>query len=105
MEPLGIALLGCGTVGSGVARLLLTENERLSRRAGRPLRLRWVLVRDPSKPRGVALPSDIITTDFRTVLRDPQVMVVIELIGGLEPARHFILQSLEAGKDVITANK
>ncbi|MCS7014490.1 MAG: homoserine dehydrogenase [Gemmatales bacterium] len=105
MEPLGIALLGCGTVGSGVARLLLTENERLSKRAGRPLRLRWVLVRDPSKPRGVALPSDIITTDFRTVLRDPQVMVVIELIGGLEPARHFILQSLEAGKDVITANK
>lgn len=105
MEPLGIALLGCGTVGSGVARLLLTEGARLSRRAGRPLVLRHVLVRDVHKPRNVPLSRDVLTTDLHAILRDPQVHVVIELMGGIEFARQAMLQALEAGKDIITANK
>lgn len=105
MEPLGIALLGCGTVGSGVARLLLTEGDRLSRRAGRPLVLRHVLVRDVHKPRNVPLSRDVLTTDLHAILRDPQVHVVIELMGGIEFARQAMLQALEAGKDIITANK
>jgi homoserine dehydrogenase len=62
-EPLGIALVGCGTVGGGVARLLLEQPERLAARAGRPLALRRVVVRDPDKPRAVRLPHDPVTAD------------------------------------------
>jgi homoserine dehydrogenase len=105
MEALGIAMLGCGTVGSGVAQLLLEQQERLFRRAGRPLVLRRVLVRQPDKPRPVSLPPQLITTEFADILNDPEIRVVIELMGGLEPARQYIVRALQAGKDVITANK
>src|SRR5262249_47668045 len=79
MDALGIALIGCGTVGGGVAKLLLEKPDRLTARAGRPLELRRVVVRDPNKPRAAALPRDVVTTDFRSVLRDPRVQVVAEL--------------------------
>lgn len=104
-EPLGIALLGCGTVGSGVARLLLEQPERLAARAGRPLELRRVVVRDLNKPRPVQLPRELLTTDLQQVLRDPSIQVVAELAGGIDWARQAVLSLLEAGKDVVTANK
>jgi homoserine dehydrogenase len=104
-EPLGIALIGCGTVGGGVARLLLEQNERLAARAGRPLMLRRVVVRDPAKPRPIELPAEMVTTDLQSVLRDPQVHVGVELVGGVDWARRAVLALLEAGKDVVTANK
>ena len=97
-EPLGIALLGCGTVGTGVARLLLEQGDRLAARAGRPLALRRVLIRDPEKPRDVALPGSLLTTDLRTILRDDSVEVVVELVGGLDWARAAALEALAAGK-------
>jgi homoserine dehydrogenase len=105
MNAVGVALIGCGTVGSGVARLLLEQPRRLADRAGRPLVLKRIVVRDPAKPRGVELPRELLTTDVRLVLRDPEVQVGVELIGGLEPAREIILSLLAAGKDVVTANK
>jgi homoserine dehydrogenase len=104
-EPLGIALIGCGTVGSGVARLLLERPERLSARAGRPLMLRHVVVRDPDRPRGVALPPGALTTNLRAALADPSVGVVVELVGGTAWAKQAVLDSLAAGKHVVTANK
>jgi homoserine dehydrogenase len=104
-EPLGIALIGCGTVGGGVARLLLEQPERLAARAGRPLVLRRVVVRDPSKPRPVKLPRDLVTTDLQQVLRDPGVQVAVELAGGVDWAKQAVLSLLAAGKDVVTANK
>jgi len=104
-EPLGIALLGCGTVGSGVARLLLEQPERLEARAGRPLVLRKVVVRDPTKTRPVRLPRELLTTDLQQVLRDPSIEVVAELVGGVDWARQAVLALLAAGKDVVTANK
>jgi homoserine dehydrogenase len=104
-EPLGIALIGCGTVGSGVARLLLEEPARLAARAGRPLQLRRVLVRDPAKARAVALPPELVTTNFEAVLADPGVQVAVELVGGVSWARPAVLRLLAAGKDVVTANK
>jgi homoserine dehydrogenase len=104
-EPLGVALIGCGTVGSGVARLLLEHPERLAARAGRPLVLRRVVVRDPDRPRAVELPAGLLTTDLEQVLRDPQVQVAVELAGGVEWARQAVLRLLAAGKDVVTANK
>jgi homoserine dehydrogenase len=105
MEPLGIALVGCGTVGSGVARLLLEQPERLAGRAGRPLVLRRVVVRHPDKPRPVALPRDLLTTDLDQVIGDPAVQVAAELVGGVDFARQAVLRLLAAGKDVVTANK
>jgi len=105
MAPLGIALIGCGTVGSGVARLLLEQPDRLAARAGRPLVLRRVVVREPAKSRPVPLPSGLLTTDLRTVLGDPGIQVGVELVGGVDYARQAVLGLLEAGKDVVTANK
>jgi homoserine dehydrogenase len=104
-EPLGIALIGCGTVGGGVARLLREQSERLAVRAGRPLVLRRVVVRDPDKPRPIELPRDLVTTDLQSVLRDPHIHVGVELVGGVDWARHAVLSLLAAGKDVVTANK
>lgn len=104
-EPLGVALVGCGTVGGGVAKLLLEHPERFAVRAGRPLALRRVVIRDPHKPRAVSLPPGVISTDLDDVIRDSQVQVVAELVGGVDWARQAVLRLLEAGKDVVTANK
>ncbi len=104
-EPLGIALIGCGTVGSGVARLLLEQGDRLAARAGRPLQLRRVVVRDSSKPRPASLPRELITTDLRQVLEDRSIEVAVELVGGVAWARRAVLDLLAAGKHVVTANK
>src|SRR5713226_2029163 len=79
-EPLGIALIGCGTVGSGVARLLLEQPERLAARSARPLVLRRVVVRDVSKQRPVRLPRELLTTDLQTVLRDPSIQIAVEVV-------------------------
>ncbi|MCS7046622.1 MAG: homoserine dehydrogenase [Gemmataceae bacterium] len=100
-----IALVGCGTVGSGVARLLLEHPERLASRAGRRLRLCRVVVRDPAKPRAAAVPPELVTTDFEAVLRDPRIDVAVEVVGGTDWARRAVLDLLAAGKDVVTANK
>lgn len=104
-ESLGIGMLGLGTVGSGVARLLTQHADRLRRRSGRCLEIRRVAVRDVAKPRDVAIGPDLLTTDPHEVVRAPDVDVVVELIGGIEPARSLILQALENGKHVVTANK
>ncbi len=103
-DPLGIALIGCGTVGAGVARLLQEHSRRLQERAGRPLELRRVIVRDANKPRP-GLPAELLSTNVAEVYRDPGVHVGVELIGGLEPARAILLKLLESGKHVVTANK
>jgi homoserine dehydrogenase len=105
MEPYRIALIGCGTVGSGVAKLLLEHPDRLAARAGRRLELRHVVVRDAHKPRDVALPQDLVTTDLRQVLEDPAIDAAVEVVGGVDWARRAVLDLLAAGKDVVTANK
>src|SRR6266852_5492705 len=105
MNPLGIALIGCGTVGSGVARLLLEHADRLTARAGRPLILRRIVVRDPDKPRSISLPGELLTTNLPSVLKDPAIDGAVELVGGVDWSRRAVLDLLEAGKDVVTANK
>ncbi len=92
-------------MGGGVARLLLEQAERLADRAGRPLVLRRVVVRDRNKPRPVKLPPELVTTDLQQVLRDPGIHVGVELVGGVNWARQAVLELLNAGKDVVTANK
>jgi homoserine dehydrogenase len=102
--PLGIGLLGLGTVGTGVARVLLSKSEALERRVGRPVQVRKVLVRDLAKSRAVGGELPLVT-DARDVLDDPSIDIVVEVMGGEEPARTFILEAIERGKHVVTANK
>jgi homoserine dehydrogenase len=105
VEHVTIGLIGLGTVGTGVARLLTEHSERITRRAGRRVRWKWAAVREPRKPRGVSLDGVRVTTDARQVIDDPEVEVVIETMGGIEPALEYVLRALEAGKHVVTANK
>jgi homoserine dehydrogenase len=101
-----IGLLGLGTVGAGVVKLLESERPLLEERAGCGLDLAAVADLDLTRPReGVDLRRLPLTTDVNAVLGDPSIPIVIELIGGLEPARSFILKALAAGKHVVTANK
>lgn len=104
-DPLHIALIGCGTVGKGVARLLLDQAERLRARAGRDLVLRKVVVRDASKPRPSDIDPQLFTTDFCGVAKDPSIHVAVELVGGVDWTLRAVLDLLEAGKHVVTANK
>ena len=105
MDKTGVAIIGMGTVGTGVARLLLDHGDRTARHAGRTLWLEHVVVRDVARPRQVDLPSGVLTDRLEDVLDNPRVAVVAQLIGGLEPARSIMLRLLEAGKDIVTANK
>ena len=104
-DDYGIALIGCGTVGGGVAKLLLEHPQRLKARAGRPLVLRRVVVNDPNKPRDPFIPRQLISTDLRAVLNDPTIQAAVEVVGGTGWARQAVLDLLAAGKDVVTANK
>ena len=105
MEHVTIGLIGLGTVGTGVGRLLTEQAERIARRAGRPIRWKWAAVRDPAKPRDVRLDGVRLTTDPGQLITDPEVDVIIEVMGGIEPALQFVLAALAAGKHVVTANK
>jgi len=104
-KPVQIGLLGCGTVGSGVLSILQANAERIAARAGAPIHVRRVAVRDPRKTRSVALDPGVITTDPWQVVDDPEVDIVVEVIGGVDPARDLIAAALEKGKPVVTANK
>ncbi|HEV3143560.1 MAG TPA: homoserine dehydrogenase, partial [Gemmataceae bacterium] len=104
-EALNLALLGCGTVGGGVAKMLLEQRDRVTQRAGRALNLKRVVVRDPTKPRATPLPRDLVGTDLHAAVTDPNIQVVIELIGGVDAPRTAVLAALAAGKHVVTANK
>lgn len=100
---LGIGLLGLGTVGSAVARSFAERSRHLDDAAGRPLRLISAAVRDPARPRDA---GDVpISGDAFAVLDDPEVDIVVEVIGGTEPARDLHLAAFERGKHVVTANK
>lgn len=103
--PLKVALLGCGSVGSQVYRLLTEQSADLTARAGAPLEIAGVAVRDPSRLREAEVNPDLLTTDGLALATRPDVDIVIELIGGIEPARTFLLAALNAGKSVVTANK
>ncbi len=106
MEPIRVGLLGLGTVGSGVARVLYSHREELEEKIGAPIVLSAVVDLDITNPRkGLVLGELPLTTDPARVLDDPVVDIVVELIGGLEPARSFILRALANGKHVVTANK
>jgi homoserine dehydrogenase len=105
MDRTKVGIVGLGTVGSGVARLLLDHADRAARHAGRRLWLEQVVVQDLEKPRGVTLPEGILSTDLKRITGNKEIVAVAHLVGGLEPARTILLEILRSGKDVVTANK
>ena len=107
MKPLQVGLLGIGTVGAGTWTVLRRNAEEIARRAGRPIRITWIAERAldvaREKTRGAA---DVnLTNDAHVVLAHPDIDIVVELIGGIEPAKSFILEAIAHGKHVVTANK
>ncbi len=105
-EPsIGIGLLGGGVVGSGVARVLIDKGETLGELVGRSLSLEGVLVRDAAKRRPNGPPAGLLTTEAGDILDNPRVDVVVEVMGGQQPALDYLLRSISAGKHVVTANK
>ena len=105
MERLGVGLLGLGTVGSGVVRLLASCEPRFARLTGQSPEVRAALVRDAGRDRGVPLDRSRITSDPRRILDDPAIRIVVETVGGVGAARELTLAALKAGKHVVTANK
>jgi homoserine dehydrogenase len=105
MDTAKVAIVGFGTVGVGVARLLLEHGEGIARRAGKRLELARVVDADVKRPRNFTLPPGILTNDLARVTDDPEIVAVVELVGGHEASRAIVLKLLESGKDVITANK
>ncbi len=105
MKPVQLGLIGCGTVGAGVARLLLEEQRLLEKRVGKPLVLKYVADLDMEKDRGLTFPPGVFINDAWQIVNDPQIDIVIEMIGGQTLAKEIILSAVEKGKHVVTANK
>ncbi|HEY4421445.1 MAG TPA: homoserine dehydrogenase, partial [Pseudonocardia sp.] len=102
MTPIRVAMLGCGTVGREVVRLLREHADELAARAGAPVELAGVAVRRPHKHADL---GDLLTGDAAGLVTRDDVDVVVEVIGGIDPARSLLLEALKAGKSVVTANK
>ncbi|MDE2969383.1 MAG: hypothetical protein OXT51_04695 [Chloroflexota bacterium] len=102
-RPLGVGLLGVGLIGSRVASLLLEQ--ATADALGRPIELRKALVRRLDAPRDVALPEGVLTSDFTDVLDDDGIDVVVEVMGGEQPAADYLTRLLSKGTSVVTANK
>ncbi len=102
---LKIGQIGCGTVGSGVFKILEENRQLIANRTGCDLEVKKIAVRDFSDPRYVEVPERLLTTSVEEILDDPETDMVVEVIGGIEPARSFIIRAISNGKHIVTANK
>lgn len=105
MKPIKVGLLGLGTVGTGVVRIVEGHHEDLMSQVGSPIVIHKIAVKDRSKPRNIHIDPSKLTEDPLDVVRDPEIDVVIEVVGGITPTKEWILEALERGKHVVTANK
>lgn len=105
MKKVKIALLGLGNVGRGVWMILNSNKEEIRKRSGYDIEVSKVLVRDVKKDRGVSIPKELLTTDFNEILNDDDIKIVIEVMGGIEEAREYMLKAMDKKKHIVTANK
>ncbi len=103
MKKIGIGLLGLGTVGQGVANIISNPNDRHPLVG--ELEIVGVAVRNLQKKRDIPLPDSIFTTNAFEIVENPNIQIVVEVMGGIEPAKSLIIQAIRAGKSVVTANK
>ena len=102
---INVGLMGLGVVGTGVAAKLLGSSSSLAEVTGRKIHLKKVLVRDLSRTRDIQLPADVLTTNAKDILADPDIHILVEVMGGTDPAESYLRQGLSSGKHVVTANK
>ena len=100
-----IGMIGFGNVGQGLYRLLEKNRTLIEAKVGAQIRIKRIMVKDSAKPRDVATPEGMLTTRYEDILNDPEIDVVLELMGGLEPARTYLLDAMKKGKHIVTANK
>ncbi|NFN92931.1 homoserine dehydrogenase [Clostridium botulinum] len=105
MKKVKIALLGLGNVGRGVCMILNSNKEEIMKRSGYEVEIAKILVRDTSKARGVEVSEELITTDFNEILKDDSIKIVLEIMGGIDPAKEYMIKCMNAGKHIVTANK
>jgi homoserine dehydrogenase len=105
MKKIKVGLLGFGTIGTGVVKIFNQNAQLLESRLGAGIDLKRVVDLDTTSERGVRLSSGVLSDDTQALLNDPEIDILIELIGGYEPARTFVLQAIENGKHIVTANK
>lgn len=105
MNKVNVALLGLGTVGQGVIKILQSNEKQWLKKCNAEIKIKKVLVKNTHKEREVKLPPGVITSDWQEIVNDPEINVIIELMGGIEPARTYILEGLKQGKHIVTANK
>lgn len=105
MKKVKIALLGLGSVGQGVWKILSRNRDEVIMNCGYEVEVSRILVRDIDKPRGVNVPKEILTTSIDDILKDKDIKIVVELMGGAEPAREYMLRAMKCKKHVVTANK
>ncbi len=105
MKAIRVGLLGLGTVGSGVVKIIQDHQDKLMHQVGCPITIKKVLVKDLEKKREVDLPKEVLTTEVYDVIDDPDVDVVIEVIGGVEQTKQYLVDALRSKKHVVTANK
>ena len=105
MRKVNIGIIGFGNVGSGTAKILLARKSFLAQKIGVEINIKKVCDRDITSKRNVSLNKDILTRDAKEILNDPQIDIVVELMGGITPAKDYILEALKKGKNVVTANK
>src|SRR4030042_6882249 len=103
-EMINAGIIGFGIVGSGTAKVLLENKDILRERLGFDLNLKRIADLDITTDRGVTIPGGVLTTDVNDIFNDPDIQIVVELIGGIRPAKDFILKAIEMGKHAVTAN-
>lgn len=104
MSAINIALLGMGTVGTGVVKILTNNAHNIAQKVGSPVKIKKILVKNPNKVRSVTPAAELVTA-FEDILSDPDISIVVEIMGGEMPAKEYMLAALKAGKHVVTANK
>jgi homoserine dehydrogenase len=104
-DGINIGIIGFGIVGSGTAKVLLTNKDILNERLGFKLTLKRIADLDITTDRGIKIPEGVLTTDVNQLFNDPEIDIVVELIGGIKPAKDFIMKAIQNGKHVVTANK
>jgi len=105
MKKINIGLLGFGNVGSGVVKILKERKAFLAQKIGLEINIKKICDKDISKKRNVSVDKGILTKNVREVLSDPQIDIIVELIGGIHPAKEFIIEAIDKGKNIVTANK
>lgn len=105
MKCIKIGLLGFGNVGTGVWNILACNNDKVQNYLGKDVEIKKILVRDPNKSRNVAVPQELFTNDVNEIINDPEIDIIVEVVGGIDRAFEYMKKALENGKHVVTANK